>query len=101
MAARPKAPTKDFTAFATAAPEDAAAVEEAVAEPVVPEDAAEPETDIFDAEADLALLAALMLELALALAAPSLGVGVAIAVHVSLCPTALSHNAHHYQRPSR
>lgn len=84
MATRPTALDSGFAALATAAPEDAAAVEDPVAEPEAPELAAEPEADDLEAEADLALLAALMLELALALAALPLGVGVAIAIHISL-----------------
>lgn len=69
---------------ATAAPEDAAAVEDPVAEPEVPELAAETDADDLEAETDLALLAALILELALALAALPLGVAVAIAINISL-----------------
>jgi hypothetical protein len=80
----PTTPVTGFAALAAAAPEDAAAVEDPVADPEVPELAAEPDADDLEAEADLALLAALMLEPALALAALPLGVGVAIAINVSL-----------------
>lgn len=99
MTMRPTAPLKGFAAFATAAPEDAAAVEDPVADPAVPELAAEPEADDLEAEADLALLAALMLELALALAALPLGVGVAIATHLSLSSTMSNQMTYHYPRP--
>jgi hypothetical protein len=97
------APVNGFTALGTAAPEDAAAVEDPVAEPAVPELATEPEAADLEAEAeaDLALLAAPMLELALALAALPLGVGVATAAQVSLLSRTPHRTTYHYQRPSR
>jgi hypothetical protein len=86
MATRPTAPVNGFAALARAAPDDAAAVDDPVADPTLPELAAEPDAADreAEAEADLALLAALTLSLALALAALPLGVGVTIAVAVSL-----------------
>ena len=88
MATRPTAPDSGFAALATAAPDDAAVVDDPVADPTLRELAAVPDAADLEAEAeaeaDLALLAALTLSLALALAALPLGVGVAIAIAVSL-----------------
>ena len=49
MATRPTAPDSGLAALATAAPEDAAAVEDPVAEPEAPELAAEPDADDLEA----------------------------------------------------
>ncbi len=101
IATRLKAPVKGFAAFATAAPEEVAAVDERVALPALPELAAEPlADDLAEAEAALDFEAALPLALALALV-----MGVATAINISIRTRLPNHlfmnRTYHSQHPSQ